>query len=228
MVVDPARYGPIRTYIYGPIIEAYWQAIDSGAEPLTPAREFLDSLAGITPGSKSAGANIAEIRADIIEAQKRPLALSVGPVILDLQEGLGDALDFMLPQLGIPPDLFDLFADLLFDPPRVPGEPCRAAPPLLRDLLDMALGRGAAIIGQILGQVGSTVEDALLPAFGTAQDIADAVAAVLDDPITAAFNMILGQQAQIECETDASLGVGVGVIEEQIRRLEKELSEALA
>ena len=228
MVVDPARYGPIRTYVYGPVIEAYWQAIDSGAEPLTPARAFLDSLAGITPGDESAGVNIAEIRADIIEQQKRPVDFAVGPLDLDVEAAIQDALDFVIPQLGLPPDLVEMFADLLLNPTYVPGEPCKAAPPLLRDLLDMALGQGAGVVDWIVGKVGSTVENSILPSFSTAQVLADSIQAVLDDPITAAFNMILGQRGQIECPVEASLGVGVDIIETQIRRLEKELSEALA
>jgi hypothetical protein len=154
-------------------------------------------------------------------------ALSVPPseVIFDLQAGVQDALDFVIPQLGLPPDLIEMFADLLFNPTYTPGDPCLAAPPLLRDLLDMALGRAEGIIGQIFGRVGATVENSILPAFGGAQDLAKSIQAVLDDPITAALNMILGQRAKIDCVTNGGVGVGIDVINASIRHLEKELAE---
>ena len=220
--------GTYRYTDYGYMVnQAINEAIRSGAIPLSAGRTFLDAMAGLDPQFDLGGLNPAEVRIRIMESRPEPAQVQGGPGMRPVEEELAVALDFLTPQLGLPLDLFERLSDLLLNPTYVPGEPCKAAAPLLRDLLDMALGMGEGLVDQLFGGVNSTVEDYILPAFGTAQELADAVQAVLDDPITTAFNLILGQRGQIECPVDASLGVGIGVIEEQIRRLKRELAEAL-
>ena len=87
------------------------------------------------------------------------------------------------------PELLDTLAHLLLQPSRVPGEPCLAPAPLLKDLLDLALGRFGGVIGDILREVGGSVQDLLIPAFATGQGLNHSIQAILDDPITAALNL---------------------------------------
>jgi hypothetical protein len=164
-------------------------------------------------------------RIDALAGRQNPKGLAVA--VQGLQEELAGAFGFIRPSGALPPDLFELLSDLLINPTRTPGEPCLAPAPLLRDLLDLALGRASGVLDEVFGGVRETVEDFLFPAFGTAEILADSVQAVLDDPITAALNMVLGQRAKIDCVTDGALGVGIDVIGASIRRLEKELAEVL-
>lgn len=143
-------------------------------------------------------------------------------------EELGGFLDPLLPHSFPLEGLLKKLTDLLLNPPRVPGEPCLAPTPLLRDLLDLALGRVTGAIGATLNKVKQTASDLLFPAFAKGEELARSVQAVLADPITAALNLVLGHRGQIDCEVEAGLGVGAGVIETQIRRLEGALAEALA
>lgn len=140
-----------------------------------------------------------------------------------LYRELGEALNFTGTHESLFPNPLEKLAKLLLDPLYIPGEPCRAAPPLLRDLLDIALGRTEGGVDAIIREVDATAEDHLLPAFGTAEELARNVQSILDDPITAALNMVLGQQAKIECGVDASLGVGFEVIQTGIEKLEAAL-----
>lgn len=140
---------------------------------------------------------------------------------------LGGFLEPILPASLSLEGLLDKLAGLLLDPRRVPGEPCLAPAPLLRDLLDLALGKVSGVIGATLNKVKQTASDLLFPAFAQGEHLARSVQAVLADPITAALNMVLGQRSQIDCEVEAGLGVGSDVIETQIRRIEEALAEVL-
>jgi len=161
---------------------------------------------------------------DQLEALQTEITVFTPELIL---QALTEALDFGVLQSDALPGVFKKLAELLIDPTRTPGEPCLAPAPLLRDLLDLALGRAGGAFGEILSGVRETVEDFILPGFGGAQVLADSVQKVLEDPITAALNLILGQRGKIECETVGGVAVGVGVIERQIKRLEDALAEAL-
>ena len=184
------------------------------------------ATAGITATSREIDLVIP--RARVIAARFLRLRMKEAAAELEnLQGGIVEALQFGVPAPALPEDLFEKLAELLINPTRIPGEPCLAPAPLLRDLLDLALGRAGGVLGDIFGSVGETVEDFLFPAFGTAEALAGSVQAVLDDPITAALNLILGQRGKIECETVGEVGVGVGVIERQIKRLEDALAGAL-
>ncbi len=141
---------------------------------------------------------------------------------------LGDFIGPVLPESSLFPEPFGTMIELLLNPPRLPGDPCLAPAPLLRDILDIALGRIDSGLNGIFAKVGATVEGLMLPSFGGAEDLAKSVQAVLDDPITAALNMILGQRARIECEVGGSLSVGAGVIQTGIERIQKEIAELLA
>lgn len=145
-----------------------------------------------------------------------------------LPEELEGFLDFIHPQSFPLEGLLEKLAELLLNPSRVPGEPCLAPTPLLRDLLDLALGKLQGVLGSTITKVGSTVLDLLLPAAATGDDIGRFVQAILDDPITAALNLVLGARNQTDCVVEAGLGVGAGVIETQIRRLEDALAGVLA
>lgn len=140
---------------------------------------------------------------------------------------LGGFLDPLLPHSFPLSGLLEKLADLLLNPARKPGEPCLAPTPLLRDLLDLALGKVSGAIGATLNKVKQTAADLLFPAFAKGEELARSVQAVLADPITAALNLVLGHRGQIDCEVEAGLGVGESVIETQIRRLEKALAGIL-
>lgn len=141
---------------------------------------------------------------------------------------LGGFLDFIHPQSFPLEGLLETLSQLLLNPSRVPGEPCLAPTPLLSDLLDLALGKLQGGIGAIFGKVGSTVLDLLLPAATTGDDLGRFVQAILDDPITAALNLVLGARNQTDCVVEAGLGVGASVIETQVMHLEARLLEVLA
>ncbi len=142
-------------------------------------------------------------------------------------QAFSDALDFGVAQSGGIDGLLERLSGLLIDPARVPGDPCLAPAPLLRDLLDLALGKVGSTVDGLFGTVSATVEDFILPAFSNARVLAESVQKVLEDPITAALNLILGQRGKIDCVATGALGVGTGVIETQLKRLEDALAEAL-
>ena len=101
---------------------------------------------------------------------------------------------------------------------------CILTPTLLRDLLDIALGRLEGGIGAMAVTVGQTVEDFLLPAAATGADLAHFVQAILDDPITAALNLVLGQRNQIDCVVEGGLGVAESVFATGVRHLEEKIA----
>lgn len=146
----------------------------------------------------------------------------------DLLKDLGDAADFVLPHTLSVEGLLEKLSELLLKPPRIPGEPCLAPTPLLRDLLDVALGKIRGGIGATVAKVGQTVLGLLTPAAIEGDDLAHFVQAILDDPITAALNLILGMQNQIDCEVTARKDVGESVIEMGFKRLVGFIEKALA
>jgi len=157
-------------------------------------------------------------------------ALEPGPTSFTPElvfQALSDALDFGVAQSGGIDGLLERLSGLLIDPARAPGDPCLAPTPLLRDLLDLALGKVGSTVDGLFGTVKAKVEDFILPAFGNSRVLAESVQKVLEDPITAALNLILGQRGKIDCVTVGGVSVGVGVIERQIKRLEDALAEAL-
>lgn len=143
-------------------------------------------------------------------------------------EDLTEFLGFMSPQALSLENLLEKLSQLLLVPTRRPGEPCLAPAPLLRDLLDLALGKIDGVFGTVFAKVGATVEDLLLPGFAAAEDLADFVQAILDDPITAALNLVLGQRSQIDCVVEGSLEAAAGVFGSQIRHIEEALTGALS
>lgn len=147
---------------------------------------------------------------------------------LALLRSFGGRAHSFVTELFPDPNLLDKLFELLVNPPRAPGEPCLAPAPLLRDLLDLALGKIGGGIEAIFGKVKGTVLDLLFPAAVEGHDLERFVQAVLDDPVTAALNLVLGQRNQIDCESTASLGVGTGVIETLLRRVTGAVAEALA
>jgi len=125
-------------------------------------------------------------------------------------------------------DILSTFSNLLLSPTRVPGEPCLAPAPLLRDLLDLGLGKIGGLIGDTLTTVIGGVQDLLLPAFADAQSLTRFVQAVLDDPITAALNLVLGQRNQIECVVAGSLSAAEDVIVTGLGRIEDSIAGSIA
>ena len=138
-----------------------------------------------------------------------------------VQAALGGALDFILPGSIDLPGWLEKLSGLLLKPSYVPGEPCLAPAPLLRDLLDIALGKITGGLDAVVTQVGQSVWDFLLPAGVEGEGLGHFVESILADPVTAALNWILGKQAQIECVVTGGLSVGEGVLETQVRRLEE-------
>ena len=152
------------------------------------------------------------------------VSVSEPPVVA---EALSGFLDLITPHSFPLEGLLETLSNLLLNPSRVPGEPCLAPTPLLNDLLDLALGKIQGGIDAIFGKVGSTVLDLLIPAAATGDDLAGAIQAVLDDPITAALNLVLGAQNQVDCVVTAHKDVGESVIEVGFKRLVRFVEEAL-
>ncbi len=145
-----------------------------------------------------------------------------------LAESLDEIMDLIASPSDLPLDLLEKLAERLLNPVFVPGEPCLAPAPLLRDLLDWALGGLQGGLGAIFGKVKQTAVDLLTPAFAVGEDLERFIQSILDDPITAALNLVLGHRAQIECPADASLAVGTGVIEAGIERIEEWIAGAIS
>ena len=191
------------------------EAIDSGVS----GRE-LDELIIAMAATQGIEITLAQLVAGTPES----VAFAFERVAADL----GGFLDPLLPHSFPLPGILEKLADLLLNPPRVPGEPCLAPTPLLRDLLDLALGRVSGAIGDTLNKVKQTASDLLFPAFAKGEELARSVQAVLADPITAALNLVLGQRNQIDCEVAAKVDVGESIIEAGFKRLVRFVEEALA
>ena len=145
-----------------------------------------------------------------------------------LHEELSGFIEFITPASLDLEGLLEKLSQLLLFPQRMAGEPCLAPAPLLRDLLDLVLGKVFGGIGATVAKVVQKVEDFLFPAFAQGEDLARFIQAVLDDPITAALNLILGQRNKIDCVVEGGLGVGAQVIEFGIERIEDALEGILA
>lgn len=174
------------------------------------------------------GLSPAEMRQLLAAEITRTAAPEPLPNAAVLLEDLGGALDFVLPHTLSIEGLLEKLSELLLKPPRVPGEPCLAPTPLLRDLLDVALGKIRGGIGATVAKVGKSVLDLLTPAAATGADLAHFVQSILADPVTAALNLVLGMQDQIDCEVEGELSVGESVLEAGLKRLVGVIGEALA
>lgn len=220
-----------------------------------PVTRGIAQLAGADPGPtqvrgfegrelREARALLADPSAQVSDAELRRALNTIrkhdalaGPqgridaqLALEAKQEHDDLIAFLAP--GSPQalsleGLLGTLAQLLLQPTRVPGEPCLAPAPLLRDLLDLALGRLGGGLDAIFGKVGATVEDLLLPGFAAAEDLAHFVQAVLDDPITAALNLVLGQRNQIDCVVEGGLGVAESVFQTGVRHLEEKIAGGL-
>ena len=145
-----------------------------------------------------------------------------------LHEELSGFIDFITPASLSLEGLLEKLSQLLLFPQRAAGDPCLAPAPLLRDLLDLALGKAFGLLGSTAVNVAQGVEDFLFPAFAQVEDLERFIQAVLDDPITAALNLILGQRNKIDCVVEGGLGVGAQVIEFGIERIEDALGAILS
>lgn len=201
------------------VVDAVTLITTAGAESLTHGRGVVDAERGYIVRAIDDKLSQAEQDAQFVAS--RPAKLKGDPVTTtqDIFEELQAALNFTLPSTSLLPEPFQTFADLLLFPTFTPGEPCKAPAPLLKDLLDIALGRIDGGIDQIIAGTRGSVMDAMIPGFGAVEEIGDAVERVMEDPVTAALNLILGQKAHIDCETDAALGVGDRVIGSATERL---------
>lgn len=170
----------------------------------------LGEFLGVLPPRVSEGAPILVTEAADLHAELELLTDFIGPAAFPL------------------PDLLQKLSQLLLNPSRVPGAPCPAPAPLLRDLLDIALGQFQGVIGETLGKVGDSIQDLLLPAFATGNNLTHFIQAILDDPVTAALNLVLGQRAQIDCVVDGSLGVGEIVLDTGLRHIKEAIRGALS
>ncbi len=191
------------------------EAIDAGV-----TGRALDELIVAMAATQGIEINLEQLLAGTPDS----VAFAFESVLADL----GSFLEPILPHSLSLEGLLDKLAGLLLDPRRAPGEPCLAPAPLLRDLLDLALGKVSGTIGATLNKVKQTAQDLLFPAFAQGEALARSVQAVLADPITAALNMVLGQRGQIDCEVAAKVDVGESIIEAGFKRLVRFVEEALA
>lgn len=113
-------------------------------------------------------------------------------------------------------------------PPRPLTDPCVAPASALRDLLDLGLARIEGALGFPVRDVVNSILSLLTPAAATGENLNRFVESILADPVTALLNLVRGQESQVRCLVEAHLGVGAGVIETQIRRLQAVLAEVLA
>ena len=221
--VDQALSGPV-----GVLVSAFSSIFGGSEDSLTFGRGVLVQGEGFV---------LREIDESLTEAQKAAQFVETRPAVAkdsllsDVQglvEGLEGALDFVLPQSFPLPDLLEKLADLLLKPSYDPSKACLAPAPLLRDLLDLALGRITGGIDAIVGKVGQTIWDVLTPAGAQGEELDGFVESILADPVTAALNWILGKRGQIDCVATGSLSVGESVLETVRRRLEEALGKVLA
>jgi hypothetical protein len=209
------------------VVAAITAIFNAGDQSLTHGRGVI---------SKEEGFILTAIDESLTEAEQAALFVETRPAVAKdsliadvegLYEDLEGALEFILPQsLGLP-ELLEKLAGLLINPTYDPAKACLAPAPLLRDLLDLALGKITGGIDAIVGKVAQTAWDFLLPAGIEGDDLGRFVESVLADPVTAALNWILGKKAQIDCVVTGGLAVGEGVLETQVRRLEEALAEAI-
>lgn len=211
----------------GVVVGAISAIVSSGDESLTFGRGVISKEEGFILRDLEDSLTDAQKEARFVETRTAQAKDTLTSSVQGLIDGLEGALDFSLPQSLDLPGLLEKLAGLLLKPTYVPGEPCLAAAPLLRDLLDVALGKITGGLDALVSKVGETVWDFLLPAGVEGEDLTRFVESILADPVTAVLNWILGKKAQIDCPVDASVGVGVGVLEDQVRRLEEALTEAI-
>lgn len=165
-------------------------------------------------------------------AQEKEIRLSgeVDDLVPDVEQLYGElegAVASLLPSWFPEMEWLEGLFGQLLRPTYDPDKACLAPAPLMRDLLDLALGKFSGLIDATLGQVGQTVQDLLLPAATTENALEGFVRSVLDDPITAALNLVLGQRDRIDCVATGKLAVGSDTIEAQIQRVLKTVTEAL-
>ena len=168
----------------------------------------------------------AEIGAELTE-RARPSTLLLAGGADALHTDVLEFLDFVEPQSLSLQDVILTLSGFLLEPTRLPGEACLAPAPLLRDLLDIGLGKLKTGLGATLSEVGGSVKDLLLPGFTALGDLGSFVQATLDDPITAALNLVLGQRDKIDCVVEGSLSVGADVIDSSTERLTDSLEVLL-
>lgn len=209
------------------LVPAITAIVNAGEAGLTFGRGVVDASRGYVLRAVDENLSEAEKLEQFVFTRPAIAKTEFGVAAEPLMGELEEVLQFVLPQTSLLPEPFQTLADLLLHPTYVPGEACRAPTPLLRDLLDVALGRITGGLDAIFTQAKGSVLDFLLPAFGKAEELDQAVQAILADPVTAALNLVLGQQGPIECVVDARLGVGIDVIGTQIKRLEGALAEVL-
>jgi hypothetical protein len=210
------------------VVGAITAILNAGEQTLTHGRGVIDKEEGFI--LRDIDTSLSQAEQDALFVETRP-AVAKDSLIADVEglyEELEGAIDFILPESLDLPELLEKLSGLLLKPTYVPGEPCLAPAPLLRDLLDVALGKIAGGIDAMVRKVGQTAWDFLLPAGIEGDDLGRFVESILADPVTAALNWILGKKGQIDCPVEARLGVGTGVLNTIMERLDKALSEVLA
>ena len=210
------------------VIASAIRAITSaGEQTLTHGRGVIDREEGFILRDIDQSLSEAEQAALFVETRPAAAKDALIADVESLYEELTEALEFGLPQALPLPGLLEKLSELLLGATYDPAKPCLAPAPLLRDLLDMALGRVAGLLGETVAKVGRSVWDFLLPAGVEEDGLTHFIESILEDPVTAALNLILGQRARIDCVTTGELSVGEGVIGMVRMHLDGALAEAL-
>ena len=149
-------------------------------------------------------------------AIRESITTGLNALVVNLLEG--HASD--TPQSLSPEGLLGVLAQQLLDPLYVPGQPCLAPAPLLRDLLDIALGEAGGLISTMTAKVETSILDWLIPGYITGVELDRSIQAILDDPITAALNLVLGQRNRIDCVVTGELGVGIDVLSAETQHIQ--------
>lgn len=156
--------------------------------------------------------------------QIQALARGVRDLLGTISAGCGSVSASSLPST----ESIKAMSEVVLAPPRGPDEPCFAPASLLSDLLDLGLTKAAALLDQVTGGISARFINALTPAFATGESLTRAIQGILADPVTAALNLVLGLEDQIDCQVVAHKDVGEGVIEMAFKRLVGFVDKVLA
>lgn len=211
------------------VIRAVVGALGEPSEQsLTFNRGFVDSETGFVLRDIDPKFSEEEAAARFVPTSIAVAKNGAGLEAAVLHDELAGFLDFTTPKSLTLEGLLEQLSQLLLQPSRTPGEPCLAPAPLLKDLLDIALGRLKGVLGGVLRDVVGTVEDLILPGFATEGELEHFIQSILDDPVTAALNLVLGQQNQIDCLVEGGIEAGENVIQAGIRKLEEAIGGFLS
>lgn len=153
---------------------------------------------------------------------------ALGFGIRDLLRTLPGAIKTKAAPSRLSTESIKAMSEVVLAPPPDPEKACLAPASLLQDLLDLGLTKAAALLDQVTGGISARFINALTPAFATGESLTRTIQAILADPVTAAFNLVLGTGRKVDCQVTAHKDVGEGAIEMAFKRLVGFVDKVLA